>query len=77
MKRAFRNFLWPRYVSSAPNLMERVGRVLHWLLVFLVAPITAAIVFGTMANDAFVAAALAFVCLAVAGRAVRYILSAE
>lgn len=77
MKRALRSLLWPRYTAVDPNIVNRIGRVLHWALVFLIAPITAAMVSGTMDKHILLAAVLAFLSVALVGRAVRYILSAE
>ena len=75
--RLLRTLLWPRYISSSPNILGRIGRVVHWALAFIVAPLAAVVTFVSMQNDELFAAVLAFVAVMLVGRALRYILSAE
>ena len=76
------SFFWPKKQNSAPTVLTRLGRVLHWIGAGLGAAATV-IALGvalTRPDDARVALAFfgsAAALSYVAGRALRYILSAE
>ncbi len=75
--RSLKVLIWPRYIASAPDLLGRIGRVLHWLVAFGVAPAAALLVYFSLPEDAFAGAALTMLAALLSGRALRYILSAE
>lgn len=75
MRRTFRNLLWPRYTAADPNIINRAGRVLHWTFTAIV--LIMFIPYAMLDSvPLFVTVAISFGAL-LAGRAIRYILSAE
>lgn len=77
--------LWPARRNPEPNVLGRLGRVVHWLALvgsalWVLACAGSAVVSGFYRQDvvaAVVAAPIGAVTIAALGRAVRYVLSAE
>ncbi len=84
-KLAAMNLIWPTSRAAHPSALTRLGRVIHWFallaaaawlllcLALIPAFSEAGIAGGWMAGAGLVGAAL----IALAGRAVRYVLSSE
>lgn len=68
------SILWPMRIAENPNIIQRTGRVLHWSIVSL-GVLGVAFSLSRPSEQSFFF--LVFVVCVLAGRAVRYILSAE
>lgn len=72
------NLIWPRNPSPSPSFLNRLGRLLHWALTAIaVATLIGAAIAAPGNSEAallyLIGASLAFV----AGRAARFLFSAE
>jgi hypothetical protein len=75
MRRSISALIWPRYIASSPGIVARAGRVLHWA--FVAASLALFVPLMQIGDVAFSVALAITIGLLLAGRAIRYILSAE